>query len=169
MAEPTTNSLFGNVSNFRKIASVLVLLVVAGVLYAVQTKKVITFEITSDSMEPTLKVGDKFVMIEPSQYHIGDVVVMSKPDGSASYFVKRLVAGSGDRVALINGLLYVNGVPSPPPGLPDTPVESLPDRSWAVPEDHIFVVGDNRSDSYDSRDFGPVPEALLRGRLRIRL
>jgi signal peptidase I len=93
-------------------------------------------------------------------------VVFSPPDAPRSRLVKRLVAVGPARVELRGGQLYIDGVRDDPPQGPAEKVE-LPDRGWDLRPGQYFVVGDNRANSYDSRDFGPISEDNLRGILRL--
>ncbi len=152
------------------------------------------FRIPSGSMIPTLDVGDRIVVNKLS-YKLhdpnrGDVVVFTTPDcegagtadwanctivGNYADLVKRVVGLPGDRIAIADDRVYIDGevlsepyvrpgattVAQPPfgcefPGTPDEP--------YVVPDDMVFVMGDNRSDSLDSRCFGPIPESSLVGR-----
>ncbi len=122
------------------------------------------------SMEPSLQDGDRLVVDRVScnlgDVHRGDVVVLRYPRNPAVDFVKRIVGLPGDRVALQAGQLYVNGSM-----LPDN-WTCIADRDTTrdieVPSGCYFVLGDNRPISCDSREFGLVPQDLLKGRVRAR-
>ena len=125
------------------------------------------FYIPSESMVPTLEVGDrvfvnKFIyrFAEPER---GDIVVFESIEGSEQDLIKRVVAVPGDTVAVQNGVLFVNGQPQEEPYVND----ALPDGSFfgptTVPEDSVFVMGDNRGNSRDSRFFGPVSISNVEG------
>ena len=125
------------------------------------------FQVPSESMVPTFEVGDRFLankfvyrFWEPS---VGDVVVFRSVEGGDEDLVKRIVALPGNEVTVENGVLSVNG---------EVRNESfvnagLPDRGAygpaRVPEDEVFVMGDNRANSRDSRFFGPVPIENIEG------
>lgn len=122
------------------------------------------------SMEPTLCDGDRLVVDRIARgiggLEHGDVVVLRNPVESGIDFVKRVVALPGDRVALRGGRLLVNGAEA-------ERFEHVPDDcdmpELVVPADHVFVLGDNRPVSADSRDFGIVPGPLLLGTVRARV
>jgi len=126
--------------------------------------------VKGNSMEPCLHDGDRLVVDRVSynvgEVHRGDLVVMRYPRNPAVDFVKRVVALPGDRIAMQHGVLLVNEVPADSYGC-------IPDRqdmaALTVPPEHVFVLGDNRPISCDSRDFGLVAHALLKGRVRVRI
>lgn len=152
----------------------LVILLVAFVVVFgfVRPYVVEAFYIPSGSMIPTLEVGDrvlanKFIyrFEEPER---GDVVVFqsieeSGEDGSTTELIKRVVGAPGDGIQVENGTLFVNGEPQVEPYVN----EAAPDGGFygpvTVPPGHVFVMGDNRNNSRDSRFFGPVPYENIEG------
>jgi signal peptidase I len=84
------------------------------------------------------------------------------PTGSSQDFIKRVIAVEGDRIEGRNGRVFVNGEPIDEPYLPKG-VETSPFPAVEVGEDEIFVMGDNRQNSDDSRSFGPIPENSVVG------
>ncbi|MBC7293668.1 MAG: signal peptidase I [Thermoleophilia bacterium] len=147
----------------------VVILVAAFVLaLLVQQFIVKPFAIPSPSMEPTLVEGDR-VLVNRLVYHFrspqrGDVVVFhppGKPDSDP--FIKRVVAVGGDTVAVHGGLLYVNGVAQEEPFIKEHPIAGeFPETE--VPPGHVWVMGDNRNNSGDSRVFGPVSISAILGK-----
>ena len=125
------------------------------------------------SMEPSLDDGDRLVvdrmfattLRDVDRY---DVVVMQSPDREGVDYVKRIVALPGETVSIRGGLLFVDGR-----AIDDAPYAYVADDSdvepVAVPEGHVFVLGDNRAISADSRQFGLVASDLLRGRVIARI
>lgn len=124
------------------------------------------FNITSVeglSMYPYLDDGDKLITQKISLYYrdpeIGEIVVVDAPDHRGAHYIKRVIADGGDQVSLENGEVLVNGEVIDEPYL-IYEVETYPNLpgkdKWEVPEDHIFVMGDNRGASNDSRSFGPL-------------
>ena len=130
------------------------------------------FYIPSESMVPTLRVGDR-VLVNKFIYRFtepqrGDVVVFKSVEGDSEDLIKRVVGVPGDKISVRRGKLFVNGEPQKEPYVN----KKFPDRSFfapkTVPKDHVFVMGDNRTNSLDSRFFGPVPEGNLIGEALFR-
>ena len=174
----------------------VVILIVAFALVFLVVRPFIVeaFFIPSESMVPTLEVGDR-VLVNKFIYRFTepereDVVVFKTPEGvdnsvdgnpvarlvgwfqgerdERQDLIKRVVGLPGDNIAVRNGTLVVNG---------DRQNESylngeFPDRGAfgpeKVPEGHVFVMGDNRSNSRDSRFIGPIPKENLEGEAFVR-
>jgi signal peptidase I len=137
------------------------------------------FWIPSPSMEPTLDVGDR-VLVNKLSYKFhdvnrGDVVVFERPPGASTGqndeikdLIKRVIAIGGDTVEAKEGNVYVNGDQIDEDYLePGTPTDNLP--LTTIPEGQVFVMGDNRTNSEDSRIFGPIDEDAIVGRAFIRV
>ena len=117
------------------------------------------------SMEPTLQNGRVvfFTRVNGS-YSRGDVVYARMPSGRN--YVKRVVALAGDVVELRDGVLYVNGAAEETSGFGQTlPQTGIVEYPYTVGEDMVFLLGDNREGSVDSRSFGALPEASIRGKI----
>ncbi|RMF35950.1 MAG: signal peptidase I [Chloroflexi bacterium] len=124
-------------------------------------------QVQGQSMEPTLHSQQRLV-VEKITYRFhgprrGDIVVLRVPQAGPEMLIKRVVGLPGETVLIKEGHLYINGQRIQEPYLPALtggqdygPVE--------VPPLHIFVLGDNRSFSRDSRSFGPVPIENVVGR-----
>jgi signal peptidase I len=166
-------------------------LVVAGavaVALLVRVFAVQAFYIPSESMEPTLEVNDR-VLVNRLSYKLhdvnrGDVVVFEKPASLATPagpneikdLIKRVVALPGESVVFQDGDVYVDGTLLPEPYLPaGTTTNPGPggvtwdhrctaDDPCVVPDGTVWVMGDNRSNSEDSRWIGPVDQDLIVGR-----
>jgi signal peptidase I len=135
------------------IALVLVL-VVAAVVSGVLPVRVLRVE--SDSMSPTLDAGDLVLVARgPGDLRRGDVVVVRHP-GTGEELVKRAVALGGDTVRLDDGVLVVDGSAVCEPAIDPDRIDGVFSGTTTVPDGAVFVLGDDRRDSIDSRDFGPV-------------
>jgi signal peptidase I len=130
------------------------------------------FRIPSDSMAPTLRSGDQ-VLVDKRAYrgsgpHRGDLAVFRAPR-TGEILLKRVVAVGGDTVGIEDGVLVVDGRrPREPYADPDA-IDSVYFGPVRVRPGTIFVLGDNRANSEDSRDFGAVPTGRLIGRVRARI
>jgi signal peptidase I len=175
---------------------VVIVALAIGLALGIQAFIVKPYQIPSRSMEPTLDVGQRVlvnrVTYHLSDPDIGDVVVFHPPAGadpgagtqcgakpdpkeacpeptperSDTNFIKRIVAGPGDRLYIQNGKPIVNGQPvnqtwdtEPCAGGPGC---NLPEEI-TIPPDHYFMMGDNRGQSDDSRFWGPVPRDWIIG------
>ena len=138
----------------------LTFLVAAAAVVALPTQVVSPMRVESTSMEPTLDPGDQLVVDRLSRHfrapQPGDVVVLREP-GSGDLVVKRVVAEAGQRVAIEDGVLAVDGVQRDEPYADLNGVDAFFFGPRMVPDETVFVLGDNRGESYDSADYGPVP------------
>jgi len=125
-------------------------------------------KVEGTSMMPSLDDQErifinKFVYrIEPIQH--GDIVVFRYPRDPAKSFIKRVIGIAGDHVRITDGRVYLNGKLLVEDYVPHAYQD---DRSYAdvvVPPDSYFVLGDHRSLSNDSRDFGPVDASYIYGK-----
>ncbi len=169
------------------------IVVVVAVLVAVLLRAFVvqTFFIPSGSMEPTLQIGDR-ILVNKLSYHIhgvdrGDIVVFSRPPTEncggpeVNDLVKRVIGLPGDVISLEHGYVYIDGkrlnetwlpaseqgitVPGPAgPGYSSNLV-----HAYRVPPDNYFVMGDNRTDSCDSRYWGPITRSLIVGKVELRV
>jgi len=117
------------------------------------------------SMEPNLH-ADQRLMVEKVSYRLhgprrGDIVVLMDPTGGPIPLIKRVVGLPGERITVAQGRVYVDGMPLDEPYL--NQVTQSEGRSWVVPPMQIFVMGDNRSNSKDSRYFGTAPIGTVLG------
>jgi signal peptidase I len=118
------------------------------------------------SMEPNLYRGYR-VMAEKVSYHFrtprrGDVVIADRPGNEVS-LIKRVVALPGETVEVRGGHTFINGEQIEEPWVTHFGGPSYPPT--VVPPDHVFILGDNRSNSRDSRAIGPVPVDTIKGRV----
>jgi signal peptidase I len=135
------------------------------------------FFIPSASMETTLMKGDR-VLVNKLSYdlhdlHRGDIVVFERPPGEEDQqihdLIKRVIGLPGDTIeARDDGRIYIDDKPLDEPYLKaGTVTDRLPRQT--VPEGQVFVMGDNRGDSKDSRFFGAIDQSLIVGRAFIRV
>lgn len=147
------------------------LLVVAAFALAMTIRATVAeaFEVPTPSMAPTIQVHDR-ILAEKITGHVrpprpGDVVVFKDPYGGPTPFVKRVIATAGQTVDVRGSAVWVDGKRLDEPfthGLPDFPgTVQLP---AVVPAGSIWVMGDNRTNSKDSRYFGPIPISSVIGR-----
>ncbi len=166
-------------SRRRTVVEYAVLALVAiAVALLVQAFLVKPYRIPSPSMEDTLLVGDR-VLVDRltwrfSEPERGDIVVFHPPSGG-NVLIKRVVGMPGDELSLEGGRLYVNGEPRDElyvrqeGGAPEPTEPFANGLAWGltapyvVPEGSYFMMGDNRTNSADSRDFGPVARNQLVG------
>lgn len=129
------------------------------------------FRIPSESMSPTLEIGDSVLTVKFA-YRIGDpergdLALFKDPEGVIA--IKRVVGLPGDTVSVRDGVLYVNGERRKEAYVDYELVDSTFYGPEKVPAGHVFLMGDNRSNSRDSRDYGPVPEGDLLGQVILRV
>ena len=150
------------------------MVVLAFILAAgIRTFVVQPYVIPSGSMIPTIELWDRVIankfIYRFNDPEAGDVVVLDDPTGTVPTLIKRVVAVGGQTVDLVDGVVVVDGVSLVEPytyGKPSYPqTQPMP---YTVPEDSIWVMGDNRTDSQDSRYFGAVPVSEVRGKAFFR-
>jgi signal peptidase I len=175
---------------------VLIVALALGLAFGIQAFIVKPYRIPSGSMIPTLSIGQRVLVdrignnfFAPS---VGDIVVFHPPAGASSQicgnpdegpgqacdrptkqestqnYIKRVVAGPGDRIAIVNGHVVLNGKRQKEPfanfaGCGDGNVDCNYRSPITIPAGHYFMMGDNRDFSDDSRFWGPVPRAWIIG------
>lgn len=132
---------------------------------------VMPYRIPSKSMTPTLQVGD-FILVRAGAYatnipNINDVIVFKYPKNRSTDFVMRVVAREGEKITLKYGNVFVDGKKIDQSYLNvDSSVRTNQiNKSWNIPEGYLFVLGDNRDNSNDSRYWGYVPIEDVVGRV----
>src|SRR4051794_39140710 len=137
------------------------------VLLAVRQFVAEPFSIPSLSMSPTLETGDQVVANKLAYRlgapRVGDLAVLQAPTGEV--MAKRIVALGGQRVEIRDGVLFVDRRPRNEPYVDHDMVDGFYFGPKRVPAGDVFVMGDNRGDSEDSRDYGPVARDRLIGRI----
>ena len=161
--------------------------IVGAVLVALVIKTFVmqAFFIPSSSMEPTLLINDR-VLVNKLSYRFGDpergdIVVFERPDGAVTTdddindLIKRVVGLPGDSIVIEDGAVAVNGTVLTEDYLPESSrtenglVPCTTASPCVVPEGEIFVMGDNRRNSHDSRYIGTIPESSIVGEAFVRI
>lgn len=133
-----------------------------------------TVSVDGQSMFPTLDNKDRLIVEKVSYYfrepRIGDIVVFKYPSDTREKFIKRIVAVAGDKVKIENNKLYVNEIEVNEPYLNEKTINGY-FNEVVVPENTIFVLGDNRNYSRDSRfpDVGFINKKLIVGKAAFRI
>jgi signal peptidase I len=176
---------------------VLIVALALALAFAIQAWVVKPYRIPSGSMEPTLSIGQRVLVdrlgndfFPPT---VGSIVVFHPPAGAASQtcgasdyssaepcprptsqeasgtnYIKRVVAGPGDRIAIRDGHVILNGKEQKEPfasfaGCTPTVPDCNYPKAITIPAGHYFMMGDNRGESDDSRFWGPVPRSWIIG------
>jgi signal peptidase I len=149
------------------------------IFFIVQNFVAQPYQILQVSMEPTLEPG-QYVLVDKlsphfSDYKRGDVIVFEPPngfqeDGQNVPFIKRVIGVGGDTVQIKDGAVWVNGARLDEPYVyPGQVTSALGAQSvWVVPSGDLFVLGDHRQESQDSRIFGPIAKSTVIGRAWLR-
>ncbi|GBD11301.1 Signal peptidase IB [bacterium HR23] len=174
----------------RFLREVLQTAVLAGVVFFVLQATIQNFRVEGSSMEPTLRSGE-YVVVNKARYlripigrflswlpgvpvpreavwepfhgpQRGDVIVFHYPRDPRRDFVKRVVAGPGDKVEIRAGRVVVNDIPLDEPYIRNRSADSRP--PVYLGRDEYFVLGDNRPASNDSRFWGPLPRRYIIGK-----
>ena len=162
------------------------------VAFLIKTFLMQAYYIPSSSMTPTLQVGDR-VLVNKLSYEVGDIgrgdlVVFGRPATESTVktdLIKRVIGLEGELIEIIEGRIYITQSESSSrqllvePYLASTTYtrgfdntdlcEKATENSCLIPDNHVFVLGDNRDGSRDSRFFGPIDENTVVGRAFIRL
>lgn len=161
------------------VSVILVIVVVISALFALpwafRTFVLQPYAIPSGSMEETIMPGD-MVFSEKVSYYFddpepGDIVTFADPGIPSRVLIKRVIATEGQTVDLVDGQVVVDGVALDEPytnGLPSYPLTPAYGTAitypYTVPEDELWVMGDNRTNSQDSRYFGSIDVSSVTGR-----
>lgn len=154
------------------------------IFFGIQTFIAQPFKVQQESMENTL-LPDQYVLVDKMSprwdpYSYGDIVVFQPPAslqaGQDIPFIKRVIGKAGDVVELKDGLVYINGVKLVEPYIykdsGGVAQQSYPAAGgatrWVVPSGELFLMGDHRENSADSRNFGPIEVAHVVGRAWLR-
>ncbi len=150
----------------RKLLIPLIVLLAAVILFFQ-----ILFDVSvvrGDSMEPTLRDGDRLLLTKSYREPAGrDIVVLEVigESGEPEDLVKRVVALAGETVEVRKGIALINGVVEPADSVQTSDDDGTYSDPAVVPEGHVYVLGDNRPVSLDSRYLGPIRLQAVRGRV----
>ncbi|MCL2136306.1 MAG: signal peptidase I [Coriobacteriia bacterium] len=164
------NTVFHEVVSF--------ILTIALAVFSISAFKVFVadvYAVPTGSMSPTISVDDRIIAEKLSMRFSTikqfDIVTFTDPVGNDRTLVKRVIAVEGQTINLINGFVYIDGIIVEEPytlGRPSYPLSPRAGQTinypYTVPPGYIWVMGDNRTDSADSRYFGPVSLELVTGR-----
>ena len=147
-----------------------VLVPLALVLLAIVLVFYVLFErgrVDGPSMRPTLHSGDMVLVTKDyPRPQRGDIVFTQVTEqGQPVELVKRVIAVPGDTIEIRDDVAVVNGMPEPARGQITDPGRGASVEQYRVPEGSLYVMGDNRPDSEDSRYIGPVPLSGVMGRV----
>lgn len=152
------------------------------IFWVVQSFIAQPYKVEQESMETTL-MPDQYVLVDKltphwDTYKRGDVVVFNPPSSwpqqDGQPYIKRVIGVAGDTIALRDGDVYVNGVKLIEPyvyqenGRAQPTEDLLGTTSWVVPPNELFLMGDHRGNSADSREYGPVAISAVIGRAWLR-
>ncbi len=149
----------------RFVIDIIETLILSIILFAAINAVSARIRVDGASMEPTLQSGE-FVIVNKLAYmfgdpSIGDVIVFHFPRDPDQEYIKRVIGLPGDRVEIKGGKVFVNGEILSEDYIAASPVY---ENVWDIPVDSLFVLGDNRNNSSDSHNWGPVPMEFVIGK-----
>jgi signal peptidase I len=152
----------------RFIGDLFQTLVVAGLLFLVVNILTARIRVESVSMLPSLQEGE-FVVVNRVIYLLdqperGDIVVFRFPLDENRRYIKRIIGKPGDTVMVLDGIVYINGDQIDEPYISAAPRYS---GEWTVEQGELFVLGDNRNNSLDSKNWGTLPAENVIGRAEL--
>jgi signal peptidase I len=178
---PVASSLTGlrrSYFSFGFISSAVVLIILYALAFGITQLKIVIEN--ASSMAPTIEDGQKVITTKSyNNPRINDIVVFNQPTLNQNsvggqfdslQIISRVAAIPGDRVDVVNGKLTVFN-PSNPKGFDPDDSDGLSSQTTngnitlVVPTGYVFVIGDNRADSIDSREFGPIPIKSIIGKV----
>jgi len=141
-------------------------------VWLVRAVVVVPVRVDSASMEPTLQHGD-VVMVSRRPPRVADLargdLVVFRWHATGPRTLKRVVGLAGDVLVVRDAVLYVNEEPVAEPYVQHALIDGYYSATFTVPEGRVFLLGDNRGNSIDSRDYGPVGASDLLGRVLLRI
>ena len=163
-----------------EVVETLVLTLV--IFFVIQNFVAQPYQVQQNSMERTLEPG-QYVLVDKltprfDPYKRGDIIVFTPPqtwESDSTPFIKRVIGLPDDRVEIRDDGMYINGVALEEPytyknaaGVNEPTTASSDQTSWVIPAGQLFVMGDHRQKSADSRVFGPIAETSVIGRAFVR-
>ena len=147
------------------LIDILETLVLAVILFVGINAVSVRIRVDGSSMEPTLHSG-AYVLVNKLSYRLGqptygDIIVFYYPRDPGQEYIKRVIGLPGDQVEVVDGEVYVNDRLLDEPYISAAPIYP---GSWTVPDDALFVFGDNRNNSSDSHTWGPLPISYVVGK-----
>ena len=169
---PASSDEQPTVTGWSMLRELLETVVLSLVIFLVVRQGVQNYRIESHSMEPNFFDG-QFVLVNKLAYKLGepdrgDVIVFRNPGNEDEDYIKRVIGKPGDTIQFVDGEVYVNGEYLDEPFV-NAPTLAPIQEPVVVSPDHLFVMGDNRPNSRDSRSFGLLDEDLLVGKAWVRI
>ena len=154
------------------------------IFFVIQNFVAQPYKVQQQSMERTLE-PEQYVLVDKLTPHVdtykrGDIVVFTPPadwvQENGTPFIKRVIGVGGDTVTIDEGVVHINGVAIDEPyvykdattGQPQSTTADGDQAEWVIPDGELFLMGDHRQNSADSRAFGPVPITNVIGRAWLR-
>lgn len=150
----------------KEIRNWIILLVSAFLLsFLIRVYVIQPYRVEMTSMVSTLQPND-LVLVEKISYRFyepqrGDIVVFTPPNNSTDKYIKRVIGLPNETISIQNGIVFINDKPLKEPYI-NSPMQDMGEVK--VPSDSVFVMGDNRSVSLDSRSFGPIKISSIIGK-----
>jgi signal peptidase I len=153
------------------VRELLITLGLAIVIYLLLQLVIQSSIVNNISMQPTLIDGQRLIVGKAaywfSEPQRGDIVIVRPPIETSTEYVKRLIGLPGDTIAVKGGKVYVNGVALVEPYIKESPASTF--SPYVVPENHYFLMGDNRNHSNDSRSGWTVTRQEIVGKAWLRI
>ena len=151
----------------RWLITVAAVVLVVGSAVIARMQFIDVVRVSSDSMAPTVCAGDALLVArvhDGDPLHRGDIITFASPADGES-MIKRVVAVAGERMLITDGRVIVDGAVVPEPYVDRAQVSGVFFQTVTVPPGELFVMGDHRETSIDSRSFGPVAMSAVTGRM----
>jgi signal peptidase I len=149
---------------------IVAVMITLAIIYLIRGYVFAPYEVRGQSMYPTLN-GEEFLIVNKWAYLLdkpryGDIIIFHAKEqmmGQPRDFIKRVIGLPGDKIEIRRGHVYRNGKMLKEPYLPE-PMEMRGIVDLRIPNEMIYVLGDNRNDSKDSRELGPIQLKEVVGR-----